>query len=56
MYILVYTHCMYVSFSTFGVDLHAQSVLINKIYASELSRKFFKRALLLVGYKKKEFL
>ena len=33
-------------FCTFGVDWHAQSVLINKISASELSRKFIKCALL----------
>ena len=33
-------------FHTFGADLHAQSVLINKISASELSRKFAKSALL----------
>ena len=34
---------------TIGADLHAQSVLINKISATELSRKFIKRALL-VGW------
>ena len=33
----------------FGTDLYAQSVLINKIFASELSRKFIKSALL-VGF------
>ena len=33
-------------FSTFGTDLYVQSVLINKISASELSRKFIKSALL----------
>ncbi len=37
--------CIYV-FCTFGADLYAQSVLINKISASELSRKFMKSALL----------
>ncbi len=31
---------------TFGTNLHAQSVLINKISASELSREFIKTALL----------
>ena len=35
--------------NTFGADLYAKSVLINKISASELSRKFTKSALL-VGY------
>ena len=33
-------------FCTFGADLRAQSVLINKISASEISRKFVKGALL----------
>ncbi len=36
-------------FRTFGTDLHAQSVLSNKISASELRRKFIK-SILLVGY------
>ncbi len=36
-------------FCTFGADLYSQSVLINKISASELSRKLIKSALL-VGY------
>ncbi len=31
---------------TFGADLYTQSVLINKISASELRRKFIKGALL----------
>ncbi len=39
----------YIRFCMFGADLHAQSELINKICASELSRKFIKDALL-VGY------
>ena len=39
------THCMHV-FCTFGTDLHAQSMFINKISASELSRNFIKSALL----------
>ncbi len=49
-------------FCTSGTDLHAQSVLVNKISASELRRKFIKSALLLVGkhnffnLKKKVFL
>ncbi len=36
-------------FCTFGTDLYAQSVIINNISASELSRKFIKSALL-VGF------
>ena len=40
--------CLHI-FRTFGTDLHAQSVLINKISASELRRKFIKGPLL-VGY------
>ena len=39
------THCIHVS-ACFGADLHAQSVLINKFFASELSRMFVKSALL----------
>ena len=39
------TRCMPI-FCTFCADLLAQSVLINKISASELSRKFIKGALL----------
>ncbi len=31
---------------TFGADLYAQSMLISKLSASELSRKFIKSALL----------
>ena len=42
------THCTHV-FARLDVDLYAQSVLIIKISASELSRKFIKSALLLVG-------
>ncbi len=41
----IHTHCIHV-FCTFGADFFAQSVLINKISASELSRKFSKTALL----------
>ncbi len=41
----IYTHCKYV-FCTFGTDSYAQSVLINKISASDLSRKLIKSALL----------
>ena len=39
------TRCTQVS-ARCGTDLHAQSVLVNKISASELSRKFIKSALL----------
>ncbi len=39
-------------FRTFCVDLYAQSVLVDKISASELSRKFIKSAVL-VGYYRK---
>ncbi len=38
-------HFMHV-FGTFGADLHARSVLISKIFASELSRMLIKSALL----------
>ena len=41
----VRTHCIHVS-CTFGTNLYAQSMLINKISASELSQKFIKSALL----------
>ncbi len=41
----IYTHCIHV-FCTFGADLYPQSVLIDKMSASELSRKFVKSALL----------
>ncbi len=37
---------MHTHVCTFGADLYAQSVIINKISASELSRKFIKSALL----------
>ncbi len=40
---------LHTHFCTFGTDVYAQSVLINKISALELSRKFTKSALL-VGY------
>ena len=40
---------LHTRFCTFGTDLYAQSVLINKIFASELRRKFIKNALL-VGF------
>ena len=42
------THCA-TCFCMFGADLYAQSVLVNKISASELTRKFIKSALL-VGF------
>ncbi len=46
----IYT--LHASFYTFGADFFtAQSVLINKFLASELSRKLIKSALL-VGYVK----
>ncbi len=42
-------YTLHTRFCTFGTDLHARSVLINKISASELSRKFTKGELL-VGF------
>ncbi len=39
-------YSLHACFGTFGTDLFAQSVLINKISALELSRKFIKSALL----------
>ncbi len=42
----MYTHCIHV-FARLALDLYAQSVLIDKISASELSRKF--KSALLVG-------
>ncbi len=41
-----YVHIPCTYFRTFGADLYAQSVIINKISASELSQKFIKSALL----------
>ncbi len=43
---LEYVHVAYMFFCTLGADLHAQSVLVNKISASELSRKLIETALL----------
>ncbi len=43
----IYT--LHTRFCTFGADLYAQTVLINKIFAFELSWKFIKSTLL-VGY------
>ncbi len=43
-------HVAHMFFARFGIDLHAQSVIINEISASELSRKFIK-SVLLVGWK-----
>ncbi len=40
----IYT--LHARFGTFGADVYAQSVLIDKISASELTRKFIKSALL----------
>ena len=37
---------LHTRFRTFGADLHARSVLINEISASEPSQKFTKSALL----------
>ncbi len=39
-------HILHTRFCTFGTDLYAQSVLSNKISASEISQKFIKSALL----------
>ncbi len=47
---LEYVYTLHTCFCMFGADLYAQSVLINKVSASELSRKLIKSALL-VGYK-----
>ncbi len=46
---LEYMYTLHACFCTFGTDLYAQSVLINRISASELSRNFI-RDPLLVGY------
>ncbi len=43
---LEYIHIADTFFCTLGTDLYAQSVIINKISESELSRKFIKSALL----------
>ena len=43
------TRCTNVFFARLGADLHAQSVIIKKIFASELCRKFIK-SVLLVGF------
>ncbi len=40
------TCTLHTRFCTLGADLHAQSALSNKIFASELTRKFIKSALL----------
>ena len=39
-------YTLHACFCMFGADLYAQSVLVDKISASELSRKFIKSALL----------
>ncbi len=51
------SECLHVAymFLTFGADLHAQSVLINKISASELRQKFIKSALLVGSASLKNF-
>ena len=48
-----YVHVAYTFYAHLAPDLYAQSVVSNKISASELSRKFIKSALL-VGRKKKK--
>ncbi len=42
------------NFCTFGTDLHAQLVLIDKVYASELSRKFIKKVMLVGSASRKK--
>ncbi len=47
---LEYVCTLHTCFCTFGTDLHAPTVLIDKISASELSQKFIKSVVvLLVG-------
>ncbi len=46
---LAYIYTLHTRFCMFGADFHAQSVLSNKISASELCPRFIKSALL-VGY------
>ncbi len=46
----IYMYTLHVGFCTFGAALYAQSVLINKFFATELSQKLIK-SVLLVGYK-----
>ncbi len=43
-------HTLHTRFCTFGADLHAQSVIINKVSALELGQKFTKSALLVGQY------
>ncbi len=45
-------YTMHTRFCTFRADLYAQSVLTNKISASELSPKFINKSALLVGFNK----
>ncbi len=45
-----YVYTLRTCFCTFDTHLHAQSVFINKLSASELSRKFIE-SVLLVGHK-----
>ena len=40
-----HVHVAHTFFARFGADLYAQSVLISKISAPELSQKFIKSAL-----------
>ena len=46
------THCTHI-FCTFGADLRDESWIINKLFSSELSRKFIKSPLL-VGERRKK--
>ncbi len=47
---LEYLHFVYSFFARFGVDMFAHLVSINKISASELSRKSIKSVRCLVGF------
>ena len=44
VYIYIPTYRWHTCFCKFGADLHAQSVLIDKMSAPELSREFTKSA------------
>ncbi len=43
-------YTLHTDYCTFGANLYAQSALVNKISASELSREFIKSALLVGCY------
>ncbi len=51
---LEHAHVAYALFPRFGTDLHAQSVLSDRVYASELRRMFIKSALLVGQAQKQE--